>query len=272
MLVGVRSPLEKRFAVTCNRRIGCVIQRARSHPTAAAAIRTTTAIPVSASQKWWMRSSTSLVSRVSRTTPCTVPPDATGTATYSRSVSRVSECRIPTERCPPRAVTISGLVDRSRSASAPVSTSEMPDPSITTTRAPGSFRIHLGRCRIGRRAVLQRVLVDGGHHHRIPFDVGAQPVLLALAVEHGQWQLQHQQHDRRDREVAEQEPTGHDAEPGSARAKPTPRIVSIRSAPIFLRSEAMWTSSVFVDPHQCSSHTSRMISSRVRTAPRSRAR
>ena len=41
----------------------------------------TTAMAASPSQKRWMRAETSLVSIVTRSAPCTVPPDATGTAT-----------------------------------------------------------------------------------------------------------------------------------------------------------------------------------------------
>ena len=66
--------------------------------------------------------------------------------------------------------------------------------------------------------------------------------------------LEGQQDEERERQVAREQPTAH---PGSPRRKPTPRTVSIQpGSPSFRRSEATWTSIVFVGPYQCVSHTS----------------
>ena len=94
------------------------------------------AMAPSPSQKRWMRAETSLVPIVTRRAPCTVPPDATGTATYRMSVAKVSEDRVPVDRMPLSASAISGRVEKSRSVGPPVSTIEMPSRSTTTTLAP----------------------------------------------------------------------------------------------------------------------------------------
>ena len=131
-----RSPDANREAVSVNSRNGRVTDLAINQPMAATESSTTTATATSANQNERIRSVTSLVSIVTRSAPCTVPPDATGTATYSRSVSRVSEVRVPAVRLPSSAAAISGRVEKSRLAGAAVSTWEIPSVSTITTRAP----------------------------------------------------------------------------------------------------------------------------------------
>ena len=131
-----RSPSANRVAAALSRRSGEVTERAITQPTRATTARTTTAMPASASHRRWMRSFTSATSSVSRTLPCTWPPDATGSATYCRSVPRVSDRRVPVARPPLSARMISGLVEKSRGTAPPVSTRDTPAASVTTTRAP----------------------------------------------------------------------------------------------------------------------------------------
>ena len=59
------------------------------------AARMTAATAARASQNRWIWLSTSSVSSVTRTAPWTVPPDATGIATYSKSVFSVADERVP---------------------------------------------------------------------------------------------------------------------------------------------------------------------------------
>ncbi len=111
-------------------------ERAMTNPITDTAERTTTATATSDHQNRRTFSPTSPALRVRRSAPCTVPPDDTGKATNSRSSSRVSLRRMPPARSPANALTISGLVEKSRGVTAEVSRSEIPAASTTTTRAP----------------------------------------------------------------------------------------------------------------------------------------
>ncbi len=138
---------------------------------------------------------------------------------------------------------------------------------------PGAGPVLVGGSGVEETAAFEVVLVERGQHARVVFDVGFDLIALTLGVEGGERELQQHQHQHGDREVAEEQSSGHPgAVPGSMSRYPTERTVSIRSGWIFLRSDATWTSRVLVDPHQCSSHTSCMSCSRALTAPGSAAR
>src|ERR1700730_7081614 len=75
-----------------------------------------------------------------------------------------------------------------------------------------------------------------------------------------------------DRACGDRDRGEHDAPPHVSRRYPTPLIVVMRlrlreRSPSRRLSDAIWVSSVFVEPHQCSSHTSLMRSSRFTTTP-----
>ena len=111
---------------------------------------------------------------------------------------------------------------------------------------------------------------------RVVLEVARQPALDRVRVRHPERDLEHEQDERGDREVADEQPPLHRRGPArhSARARsrnPTPRTVSIQpGSPSFLRSDATCTSSVFVGPYQCGSHT--FSSSSWRRSHRARRR
>ena len=86
---------------------------------------------------------------------------------------------------------------------------------------------------------------------------------LAARVDEPERHLEHREHDDRERQVADQQPARH------ARSRsPTPRTVSISvGSPSFLRSAATCTSTVFDEPYQVVSQTSRRILWRSTTTP-----
>ena len=100
---------------------------------------------------------------------------------------------------------------------------------------------------------------------RSTFD--GQPLLLVARVDEPERHLEHREDDDGEREVADQQAARH------ARSRsPTPRTVSISvGSPSFLRSAATCTSTVFDDPYQVVSHTSRRIRWRSTTTPGSEA-
>src|SRR5205085_12214700 len=82
-----------------------------------------------------------------------------------------------------------------------------------------------------------------------------------------------QQHDvaERDRQPGA-EVDGYVCSSGATQRKPTPRTVSIQAeSPSLRRSQPTWTSRVFVEPNQFSSHTRDIRSSRRTTWPAWRA-
>ncbi len=140
----VRSPLPKRRAVSVSRRSGSVTDRATSQPTRLIAASTTSAMTPSP------------------------PPEAVDVRVDFRGVEgepqravhhaarrrpewrrRAGRCRAsprtacPTARLPVRAVAISGRVEKSRCVGCPVSISEIPRASTTTTRAPVRVLVEL---------------------------------------------------------------------------------------------------------------------------------
>jgi hypothetical protein len=77
----LRSPSANRRAEACSSRSGLVTERATAQPIKETATSTTAATATNDSQNRWIRSVTSWASTVRRKTPCTVPPEAIGTAT-----------------------------------------------------------------------------------------------------------------------------------------------------------------------------------------------
>ena len=136
----------------------------------------------------------------------------------------------------------------------------------------GALRVAGRRRGVELVAGLERLFVVAGEHGGVALDVVLEPPHLPLLVEDRQRDLEDDQDDEGGEQVAEQQPAGHGAPVASARRKPTPRTVSMSSGDNFLRSEAMWTSSVLVEPHQFWSQTSSMSCLRVSTAPGSLAR
>ena len=189
------------------------------------------------------------------------------------SVANVSDDRVPVASLPLSASAISGRVEKSRSIGPAVST--MRDAVAVDDDHPcaGAFVVLGGRLGIERQVVLEVVLVEGGDHRCVVLEVGGDPLSLALGEEHGERDLEEQEGQHSDQQVARQEATGHGVGPDAGtRRNPTARTVSIRSGSSFLRSDAMWTSSVFVEPHQFSSQTSCISCSRPLTPPGSAAR
>ncbi len=204
-----RSPLAKRSADAVSSRRGRVTDRAITHPISTTAANTTAAMAPSANQKLRIRWSTSAVSSVIRKAPCTVPPDATGTATYSRSVPRVSDRRVPEVRTPSSAASNSGRVEKSRLTSA--AGVDLGDPCAVDHHDACARAVLVGvrRCRIERRAVFEIVLVERRDDVRVVFDVGREPLAFALGVEDAERHHQQHQHDHRDGQIAGEKSAGH---------------------------------------------------------------
>ena len=111
---------------------------------------------------------------------------------------------------------------------------------------------------VGGRAPLEPVLGERRDAVRIVLDRGFEAVAFAALERQRKRHLQDEEHECGDRQVAEEEPSGHR---GGQRRKPTPRTVSIQAgSPSFLRNAAMCTSSVFVGPYQRVSHTDSRMS------------
>ena len=98
---------------------------------------------------------------------------------------------------------------------------------------------------------------------RVALHLRRQARPLVAGVDEPERHLEHREDDDREREVAEEQAPRH------ARSRnPTPRTVSISvGSPSFLRSEATWTSTVFDEPYQVVSQTSRRIRCRSTTTP-----
>jgi len=77
----LRSPSANRRAEACSSRSGLVTERATAQPITPTAPSTTAATAANDSQNRWTRSATSWASNVRRSMPCTLPPEAMGTAT-----------------------------------------------------------------------------------------------------------------------------------------------------------------------------------------------
>src|SRR5439155_6728932 len=77
--------------------------------------------------------------------------------------------------------------------------------------------------------------------------------------------LEDDEHEHRDRQVADQKTTDHDA---GCSLNPTPRTVSIHpGSPSFFRMDATCTSRVFVGPYHGCPHTRSMMFCLSNTAP-----
>ena len=74
----------------------------------------------------------------------------------------------------------------------------------------GAALVELGRARVERGAVLQRVLVGHGEHRGVALHVVGQPLVLALRVEDAEGHLEHEEHHEGDGQVAEEDPAGHE--------------------------------------------------------------
>ena len=91
--------------------------------------------------------------------------------------------------------------------------------------------------------------------------------LLGACVDESERHLEHREDDDGEREVADQQPARH-----ARSRRPTPRTVSISvGSPSFLRNAATCTSTVFDEPYQVVSQTSRRIRWRSTTTPGSEA-
>ena len=113
-----------------------------------------------------------------RTAPWTLPPDATGTATYNRSVPRVSEARVPL-----RALAVEGGDDLragrevARRAAGGVGVGDAHAGGVDDDDAPAGVAV-VGQCRVDGRggAGLEVVLDEGCDRLGVAFDVEGQPV------------------------------------------------------------------------------------------------
>ncbi len=233
----------------------------------------TTAMAVSASQNLWIRAVTSLVSIV--TTQCAVHRSA-GRDRY-RDVEDV-RCQGVGGSGARRALAAQRLGDLGSGGEVALDGAggvDQRDAVGVDDDHPGAGAFAVRGCRRGveRPVVLEVVHVEGGDDVRVVLEVGGDSLALALGEEHAERDLEEHEGQCRDQQVARQEATRHGSRPGGATSRnPTARTVSIRSGSSFLRSDAMCTSSVLVEPHQFSSHTSCMSCSRPLTAPGSMAR
>ena len=179
---------------------------------------------------------------------------------------------MPAARPPRSAVLISGRVEKSRPAGPAVSIDRGARLVDDDDADAGALRVGVRGGGVESGAGFERLLVVAGEHRGVALDVVLEPSHLALLVEDRERDLEDEQDDDGGEQVPEQQPSGHGVPAASARRKPTPRTVSMSSGASFLRSDAMWTSSVLVEPHQFWSQTSSMSCLRLKTAPGSPAR
>ena len=119
------------------------------------------------------------------------------------------------------------------------------------------------------RSLLECVLDEGGERDGVALDLAGEVLPFAVRVGDRERDLEQREHEHGDGEVGREEPASHGC--GASR-RPTPRTVSIqRGSPSFFRSEATWTSIVFVGPNHSVFQTSRSMWSRLTTAPGSEA-
>ena len=155
-------------------------------------------------------------------------------------------CLSPAVRC--SASAISGRVEKSRSMGPPVSTSEMPSRSTTTTRAPVRSRYASGGRGVERPVVLEVVLVERGEHGGVVLEVGGDSLALALGEEHGERDLEEHEGQHRDQQVARQEATRQDrapaARPAGTRRRAPSRSDRVRASCAAMRCgrRASWSS------------------------------
>src|SRR5207342_1028215 len=112
---------------------------------------------------------------------------------------------------------------------------------------------------------LEHILRERADGHGIALDLGRQVVSLVPRERDGERHLEQGKNDEREDDVACEKAPGH----GRATSRsPMPRTVSIQpGSPSFFRSEATWTSTVFVGPNHSVFQTSRSMWSRLTTAP-----
>ena len=120
-----------------------------------------------------------------------------------------------------------------------------------------------------RHAVLEVVLRERRERERVDLDPALEIIPLGAPVRDAERDLERREHCDRECEVREEQLASH----GGCRRRPTPRTVSIHAgSPSLRRSDATWTSIVFVPPYHVLPQTSSKICCFDTTVPASRAR
>ena len=249
---------------------------------------TTPPVAASSSQMWRIWSSITDAGYVMRTAPWMPSTEPIGQRDVEEVASRASAtsaCRSPRRRAA-RGRSRGGWRSRDP-VGLPGSESAMlrPSASTITTRPPARVAVARRerlRARASARPTRRRRAAPAA---RIASENASCWRSLVsrrsteFAYDTPERDLEDEQDERGDREVADEQPPLHSLRPrpslGERRAGGTRRRARSRSipgSPSFLRNDATCTSSVFVGPYQCGSHTFSSSSWRGRTAPASSAR